>query len=51
MSDHTKLLSKYLFIPLTIIFLIVLFYYHFAETKKILSTDIISSQEDRKSVV
>ena len=45
MSDHTKLLSKYLFIPLTIIFLIVLFYYHFAETKKILSTDIISSQD------
>ena len=45
MSDHTKLLSKYLFIPLTIIFLIALFYYHYAESKKILSTGIISSQD------
>lgn len=45
MSDHTKLLSKYLFIPLTIIFLIALFYYHYAESKKILSTNIISSQD------
>ena len=45
MSDHSKLLSKYLFIPLTIAFLIVLFYFHYADSKKVLSTDILSSQD------
>lgn len=45
MSDHSKLLSKYLFIPLTIAFLIVLFYFHYADSKKVLATDILSSQD------
>ncbi len=45
MSDTAKLLSKYLFLPLTTIFLIVLFYFHYTESKRILSVDILSSQD------
>lgn len=45
MPDHTKLLSKYLFLPLTIAFLIVLFCFRYIESQKVFSTDIISSKD------
>lgn len=45
MPDHTKLLSKYLFLPLTITFLIVLFCFRYIESQKVFSTDIISSKD------
>ncbi len=45
MSDHIKLFSKYLFLPLTVVFVTVLFYYHHLESEKILSTDILSADK------
>ena len=51
MSDYAKLLSKYLFLPMTVIFLIVLFYYHHMESGQILSTDILSSEKAEELLI
>lgn len=45
MSDHTKLLSKYSVLFLTVIFLSVLFYFYYLESDKIFSVSVISSEE------
>ena len=45
MSDRARLFSKYLFLPLTILFVIVLFYFHHLESRKIFSAGILPLQE------
>lgn len=45
MHDRTRLFSQYLFLPLTIIFLIVLFYFFHIDSNKVLNTAILSVQD------
>lgn len=45
MFDHTKLLSKYSVLFLTVIFLSVLFYFHYLESDKVFSVPVISLEE------